>query len=1004
MTVSCTAVLAAGALPVLAEAVRLAKGDSPLTPLTIIVPTNAVGVTARRWLGAHGGVAAIELVTPTRLAERIAGAELAAAGRLPVSTPLIDLMVREVLRAAPGDYEPVAEHPSTVTSLRDLHRELRLAGPAVGPLLRGSSRRAREAARVSSMVAERLAGNWFDEADLLTLAIERIRGGIDLFDQAIAFVPRPDLGLTAELLRAVGERADLHVLAEWTDIGGVDADTIAFASALDGSIAEPAAGSPTASHGTVVVSSTDADEEVRHAVRRVVDAARTGTPFARMALVWPTDRPYARLVEHHLDIAGVPWNGRPGTLVTERLVPRFLLDLLELDRRGLRRNDVFDLLADVPVHTTDGDRVSVARWERLARAAGVSTTDHWAPRLGRLASTLRARGPEREHDAVEAERLAAFISELRDDLGHPKQSRPWKAWAEWCERQVLHRLGRSVLDQLDEAERLASDHASRVLDRLRHLDAVSKPVTRGEFRAAFAAEFEAAPGRLGRLGDGVTIGSLAGTVGLATDLTIVLGAADGLLPPAPPTDPLISDNDRRVAGLATSDLRAHRIHRSFLGHLATSSTTVVSAPRGDLRATTDRLESRWIEQHLVDADRHAVPSHYRGLLDCEFPSALHDHRLRHRAAVVPLGGDALSAACEGDDAATRAFRLRDARRHESLTEFDGDLSSITIDHFSCPVSASRVEQWPTCPHGYFVRYLLGVRPLDDPADELDLSPLERGNVMHETLDRFHRRVIVGDVAQPDVDGWSDEARRALLEIFEATADEWERSGRTGRAANWFLQRRAIGRELVTWLEHDGLVAAARGAEVAHSELRFGDDATPVALPLPDGRHIRVVGAADRIDRLRSGEIVIMDHKTGRADTYKKIDRTEPTEHGTKFQLPIYAAAALATVGESAGSSTTPVRAEYDFFGRGEYRRYGYSFDESVWEQVSTDLHQVVSRIESGLFPAVTGPPQWRYSVKCWYCEPDGLGVDERFAEWSVKQHDPRLAPWFVDDEPDGAST
>ena len=44
--VSCISVPAAGALAALAESVRLAKGDDPLAPVTIIVPTNAVGVTA----------------------------------------------------------------------------------------------------------------------------------------------------------------------------------------------------------------------------------------------------------------------------------------------------------------------------------------------------------------------------------------------------------------------------------------------------------------------------------------------------------------------------------------------------------------------------------------------------------------------------------------------------------------------------------------------------------------------------------------------------------------------------------------------------------------------------------------------------------------------------------------------------------------------------------------------------------------------------------------------
>ena len=59
------------------------------------------------------------------------------------------------------------------------------------------------------------------------------------------------------------------------------------------------------------MSVTDADEEARRAVRAIVDAARGGTALGRMAILWPTDRPYARLVEHHLDVAGIDWNGRP---------------------------------------------------------------------------------------------------------------------------------------------------------------------------------------------------------------------------------------------------------------------------------------------------------------------------------------------------------------------------------------------------------------------------------------------------------------------------------------------------------------------------------------------------------------------------------------------------------------------------------------------------------------------------------------------------------------------
>ena len=195
----------------------------------------------------------------------------------------------------------------------------------------------------------------------------------------------------------------------------------------------------------------------------------------------------------------------------------------------------------------------------------------------------------------------------------------------------------------------------------------------------------------------------------------------------------------------------------------------------------------------------------------------------------------------------------------------------------------------------------------------------------------------------------------------------------------------------------GALAAARGARVVHSELRFGRPPdVEVSLPIgDDGRSLAVFGAADRIDRTATGELVIVDHKTGKADKFKKIDRADPTEGRTKFQLPIYAAAALATIGETPGS-TTPVRAEYGFFDRGGYERFGYSFDDDVWQRVTDDLGWLVGGIESGLFPAVTDPPKFTFYVECDYCQPDGLGVDERYGEWNRKQHDPRLDPWFGD--------
>src|SRR5437870_4721601 len=81
----------------LRDAVAVAKGDDPLTPVTVIVPTNYVGVAVRRQLatgnlgpvaGRGNGIAGVTFLTLYRMAELLGAPRLAAAQRRPVSSPV----------------------------------------------------------------------------------------------------------------------------------------------------------------------------------------------------------------------------------------------------------------------------------------------------------------------------------------------------------------------------------------------------------------------------------------------------------------------------------------------------------------------------------------------------------------------------------------------------------------------------------------------------------------------------------------------------------------------------------------------------------------------------------------------------------------------------------------------------------------------------------------------------------------------------------------------------
>src|SRR5688572_20918506 len=163
----------------LRDAVAEAKAGEPLAPVTVVVPSNHVGVATRRLLSAGSlgpvagtgvGLAAVSFLTPYRLAELLAASTLAGQGKRPVSTPVLAAAVRAELAADPGLFGPVAEHPATESALVATYRELRDLSPAALDALAGSSDRAAEVVRIHRATRARLAAGWSDEEDLLAAA------------------------------------------------------------------------------------------------------------------------------------------------------------------------------------------------------------------------------------------------------------------------------------------------------------------------------------------------------------------------------------------------------------------------------------------------------------------------------------------------------------------------------------------------------------------------------------------------------------------------------------------------------------------------------------------------------------------------------------------------------------------------------------------------------------------------------------------------------------------
>ncbi|WP_152187101.1 hypothetical protein, partial [Segeticoccus rhizosphaerae] len=86
------------ALRALHDLVAVAKRDDPMAPVTVLVPTNVVGIVARRHLarGVDGrtGVAGLFVTTLPRLAEQLAAPALTAQQRRPATRPVTAAAIR----------------------------------------------------------------------------------------------------------------------------------------------------------------------------------------------------------------------------------------------------------------------------------------------------------------------------------------------------------------------------------------------------------------------------------------------------------------------------------------------------------------------------------------------------------------------------------------------------------------------------------------------------------------------------------------------------------------------------------------------------------------------------------------------------------------------------------------------------------------------------------------------------------------------------------------------
>ena len=1028
----------------LRERLSVAKADDPLHPVSVVVPTNYVGVSTRRQLASGalgsvtaraGGIAGLTLLTIYRLAELLGAPALAADGRRPVSTPLLGAVVRQVLRAQPGVFAPVVDHPSTEQALVRAYRELsELTPDAVETLSAAPVERVREVVRIHRAVHARLAPGWYDEADLMTAAAAEVQRGPPVLDDlgtVVVYLPEDLSPPAAGLLRTLAEVAPVEVIAGMTGVADADADVVRSLRRLGLTAPERVDTIPPDIHEIVSVS--DADEEVRSAVARVLAAAHESVPLSRIAVLYPQPEPYARILDEQLTAAGIAFNGAAVRPLADRLVGRWLLDLLDLPDRDFARPAVMELLTSAPVVGRDGWWLPSGTWERISREAGVVRgRADWDRRLTRYADLLDGRAARREAAAADQDagvarydrrraehtrRLAGAVDELGAALTRALTLDTWSVLAAWCRSMVDRWIDRRR-DAWPDIERDAADRVAAALDRLAGLDDAEPATDLATFRRALAAELDADLGRIGELGRGVFVGPVSAALGVDLDVVVVLGMAESLMPTRPREDSLLPDSARRMVAqqLTPRDERAGVEHRHLLAALAgAGQRRVLVFPRGDLRRSVEHAPSRW----LLDAvERRSgvrslpsaapwlttVPSFAGRVRSTPRPATHRQYTLRVLADASRDGPRAVGVLPGVSGGDPRLARAAEVVRQRAAGEFGrhtgrltGRAAALVAERTRDEVtSATTLEQWLDCPHAYLLRHVLRVSPIENPEELLRISPLERGLLVHDVLERWLRERIDAGVPSPRAP-WPAEAVAALRTLAAAALDDAEARGVTGHPLLWSLDRARMAADFEAFVDLDAARRGAHGLTPTATELAFGfgSGLPELCIDLGDGRRVRLRGYIDRVDVAADGSVHVADYKTGKPRHYDPV-RADPLAGGLKLQLPVYGLAV-----REAHRDAPTVFTEYWFVTRGgEGQRIRHEVTAEVEASLTRTLRSVADGIRGGLFP-MRPPDKPSYGfVQCAYCDPDGLGTAEQYREWERIRTDPALRDYVGTVEPD----
>ncbi|HUE77412.1 MAG TPA: PD-(D/E)XK nuclease family protein [Longimicrobiales bacterium] len=931
--------------PAVLRALDSATDSYPLDRKLLVCPSMGVGRELLRALASRGrSWVGWEITTPRRLALDLAGGSLSRGAAVADEfdeEAAVDAALDDVVS---GETDPslreLAEAPGFRRAVANAIGAVRLAGIDAGRLResRSSNTRVRDLlAAVLDGYDARLADEGLvDTAEMLTRAADAVDSSRDPLDGTRVFlVPGLTMrGAGGRLVRALLE-AGAHPLAADPVAGPEPVGILWLADGSPGPMGRllsdeppaPSAPSPGARPDLQLFAASGPAEEVREVLRRVMEA---GLRWDEVEIVATDPVVYGGALHALAERLDIPVSFAVGLPVERTRTGRATAAYFRWIQGGFPADVIRRLLEAGDLRPPRGGPPPAQLARRLRQLRIGWGRDRYLPAVARaLKAAQEPPAPRRneseeearERVARERDQLLALDAILAPILEATPGVDPLDPAATLSPADLAAGL-RSFLELVPPSDGPSATARERMLGVASRVAArLDRPTTPAAAVAVLRRHLEIrvpAPKREGsapwtssggylHLSD-IDHGGLTGR-----RATFVVGLDAERFPGAGLQDPLLLDSQRRALDPDALPTSADRLAATRFRMAA-----MLARLRGEVTlsySAWDPIEAREVApaSMLLQAFRLA-----QGRPTATFGDL--GEYLGDAASAVPVSGVLDSAdvwlralsegglLLDGEEVVRSAFpalgRGFDARRAlegETATPHHGLISARQdrLDPRRNPdlvTSASGLQDLGECALRYFHKYVLGIRPPDDPEMDPDvwLNAMDRGRLLHSVYERALREAREGEIPT------TDPSFRALaLEALETEAALMRRDLPPPGESVWtreMVELREDVRSFVT-------MVADAGERWEELELRFGFDGEPPAVLELDGGTVRLRGAIDRVDR-EAGGLVVIDYKTGGTDRY---ERKHGTFHGgRRLQNVLYSAVARALLGSDVG------RMEYHF--------------------------------------------------------------------------------------------